>query len=498
MNQFCGMKGIKREFSVTRTPQQNGVAKRKNRTLIEAARTMLADSLLPTIFWAEALVTLVMAMGSPMRWFTVGYSINTKAFSTVSPSINTAGQSFTNADDLSTDPLMAVLEDTADLLNTDIFNGAYNDEDVGAEAELNNLETTMNISEELAMVSYIKNQRRTNHKDYQNCLVAYFLSQIEPKKVTQALQDPSWIEAMQDELLQFSLQKVWRLVDLPKGKHAIGTKWVHRNKKDERRLVVRNKARLVAQDKFKFFVDEEEVTFSVDDFRTLFQLPQATENNHAEFEEPPELLTMLAFLTELGYAKQIRLARNFMTTDLPQPWQTLRKILMRYLTTRETSVDQPQLHMMQMKKKGRGMRIPEWLLTEKMKQTTNYKVYATDFQIAIPMTQSQPTESTQGMNMTPSALMSPNAQEQQGESSALKKSTIIKIPRRKQPHPATHILTAEKINVDNLDEATQIRIAIARSAEEYKAQQAIKKVDEHLMDEDIKKLVEGEYSKAII
>ncbi|GJS81156.1 putative ribonuclease H-like domain-containing protein [Tanacetum coccineum] len=76
-----------------------------------------------------------------------------------------------------------------------------------------------------------------------------FLSQIEPKKVTQALQDPSWIEAMQDELLQFSLQKVWRLVDLPKGKHAIGTKWVHRNKKDERRLVVRNKARLVAQDK---------------------------------------------------------------------------------------------------------------------------------------------------------------------------------------------------------------------------------------------------------
>ncbi|GKB12521.1 hypothetical protein Tco_0846444 [Tanacetum coccineum] len=52
-----------------------------------------------------------------------------------------------------------------------------------------------------------------------------------------------------------------------------------------------------SKDKFKFFVDEEEVTFSVDDFQTLFQLPQATENNHAEFEEPPELLTMLAFLT---------------------------------------------------------------------------------------------------------------------------------------------------------------------------------------------------------
>ncbi|GJV94194.1 ribonuclease H-like domain-containing protein [Tanacetum coccineum] len=51
------MKGIKREFSVARTPQQNGVAERKNRTLIEASRTMLADSKLPTTFWAEAVNT---------------------------------------------------------------------------------------------------------------------------------------------------------------------------------------------------------------------------------------------------------------------------------------------------------------------------------------------------------------------------------------------------------------------------------------------------------
>ncbi|GJW20239.1 putative ribonuclease H-like domain-containing protein [Tanacetum coccineum] len=54
MNQFCEKQGIKREFSVARTPQHNGAAKRKNRTLIEAARTMLADSKLPTAFWAEA------------------------------------------------------------------------------------------------------------------------------------------------------------------------------------------------------------------------------------------------------------------------------------------------------------------------------------------------------------------------------------------------------------------------------------------------------------
>ncbi|GJU31789.1 putative ribonuclease H-like domain-containing protein [Tanacetum coccineum] len=203
-----------------------------------------------------------------------GYANNTNRDSTVSPSVSTVGQNFTTADDLPTDPLIPDLE------NTGIFSGAYDDEDVGAEADLNNLEITINvnpipttrihkdhlkdqiigdinsatqtrsmtkITKEHAMISYIKRQRRTNHKDYQNCLFACFLSQIEPKKVIQALTDPSWIEAMQEELLQFKLQKVWTLVDLPKGKRAIGTKWVYRNKKDERGIVVRNKARLVAQ-----------------------------------------------------------------------------------------------------------------------------------------------------------------------------------------------------------------------------------------------------------
>ncbi|GJZ17334.1 putative ribonuclease H-like domain-containing protein [Tanacetum coccineum] len=68
-----------------------------------------------------------------------------------------------------------------------------------------------------------------NHKDHSLDHVI-----VEPKKVIQALTDPSWIEAMHDELLQFKLQKVWTLVDLPYGNRAIGTKWVYRNKKDKR------------------------------------------------------------------------------------------------------------------------------------------------------------------------------------------------------------------------------------------------------------------------
>nr|GEX19870.1 hypothetical protein [Tanacetum cinerariifolium] len=57
MNVFCSRKGIKREFSNARTLQQNGVAKRRNKTLIEATRTMLADAKLPITFWAEAVNT---------------------------------------------------------------------------------------------------------------------------------------------------------------------------------------------------------------------------------------------------------------------------------------------------------------------------------------------------------------------------------------------------------------------------------------------------------
>nr|GEY25900.1 ribonuclease H-like domain-containing protein [Tanacetum cinerariifolium] len=57
MNQFCEMKGILRQFSIAKTPQQNRVTERRNRILIEAARTMLADSMLPTTFWVEAVNT---------------------------------------------------------------------------------------------------------------------------------------------------------------------------------------------------------------------------------------------------------------------------------------------------------------------------------------------------------------------------------------------------------------------------------------------------------
>ncbi|GJV35048.1 putative ribonuclease H-like domain-containing protein [Tanacetum coccineum] len=72
-----------------------------------------------------------------------------------------------------------------------------------------------------ALLSFIYKQNRTNHKDQQTCLFACFLSQEEPKKVSQALADESWVEAMQEELLQFKLQEVWVFIDLPNKEEGV-------------------------------------------------------------------------------------------------------------------------------------------------------------------------------------------------------------------------------------------------------------------------------------
>nr|GEU88752.1 putative ribonuclease H-like domain-containing protein [Tanacetum cinerariifolium] len=129
----------------------------------------------------------------------------------------------------------------------------YSDDEevVGAEADLSNLETNISANP-IPTTRVYKDHPATQiivdvTSAPQTRSMTRMAKEQEPKKVHQALKDPSWIKAMQEELLQFKMQKVWVLVDLPKGKRAIGSKWVFRNKKDERRIVIRNKARLVTQ-----------------------------------------------------------------------------------------------------------------------------------------------------------------------------------------------------------------------------------------------------------
>nr|GEV22150.1 hypothetical protein [Tanacetum cinerariifolium] len=181
--------------------------------------------------------------------FNVASPFNT----TASPNFRISRQSsFVDPSNYPDDPDMPALEDIV-----------YSDdeEDVGAEAGFSNLETNISVSfipttrvykdhlvtqiigdltsapQTRSIKRMVKEQgglNQINDEDFHTS-----------KKVHQVLKDLSWMEAMQKELLQFKMQKVWVLVDLPKGKRAIGSKCM--NKKDERGIMIRNKARLVAQ-----------------------------------------------------------------------------------------------------------------------------------------------------------------------------------------------------------------------------------------------------------
>ncbi|GJU98871.1 reverse transcriptase domain-containing protein [Tanacetum coccineum] len=177
-----------------------GKAERKNRTLIEAARTMLADSKLPTTFWAEVVSTACYVQN---RVLIVQGLINK------TPLLNSLWLPKDNG------PLMQQV----------------NTLPVSRSPSVQTRRMTTSYSE-LGFLSAIYEGK--THQDLHTCLFACFLSQEEPKRVSKALSDPAWVEAMQEELLQFKLQNVWVLVDLPKGHRAIGIKWVYRNKKDDK------------------------------------------------------------------------------------------------------------------------------------------------------------------------------------------------------------------------------------------------------------------------
>ncbi|GJU59185.1 retrovirus-related pol polyprotein from transposon TNT 1-94 [Tanacetum coccineum] len=400
MDKFCSRKGIKREFSNARTPQQNGVAKRRNRTLIEAARTMLADAKLPVTFWAEAVNTACYVQNmvlvnksqnktpyglfngrSPVIGFLrpfgchvmilntldhlekfdakgdegyfVGYSLNSKAFrvfskrtkkveenlhvdflenkpiekgvgpnwlfdiDTLTNSMNyvpvvVAGTSSTNILGTKEDANQAMKEKVSSLRfialpiwfdeahmatsnDSTRKSNAFSEKDDSQKEQDSNIDVSESMETKVPTVSshvptdglsippvsssgpriisrgglsYREEPSLGNAISFENRLGDFFrditdsvsLNEVEtdlsnmetdiskePKKIFDALKDPSWVEAMQEELLQFKIHNVWVLVDCLKGVRPIGTKWVLKNKIDERGIVIKNKARLVAQ-----------------------------------------------------------------------------------------------------------------------------------------------------------------------------------------------------------------------------------------------------------
>nr|GEW76874.1 ribonuclease H-like domain-containing protein [Tanacetum cinerariifolium] len=110
----------------------------------------------------------------------------------------------------------------------------------GVEADLSNMESIIPASPTPTF---------RIHKDHlKSQIIGPVDTPVQTRHKSKEMEEQSFIvEAMQEELLQFKIKNVWILVDCPKGVRPIRTKWVLKNKKDERGIVIRNKARLVAQ-----------------------------------------------------------------------------------------------------------------------------------------------------------------------------------------------------------------------------------------------------------
>ncbi|GKA63615.1 hypothetical protein Tco_0763221 [Tanacetum coccineum] len=143
-----------------------------------------------------------------------------------------------------------------------------------------------------------------------------------------------------------------------------------------------------------------------------------------------------------------------------------------------------------------GMQIPAWIITKEMKHTEHYRMYAEVFGIDVPLTHSQPTESTQGTHRTPSTPRSPNPNKEAAKSSALRQSTMIHlhILERRSTHltPPAPVPNVDKADEMILQDTLQVSLAEHKSREEQEAGENMALVDEHLASEEIEKMVDGQ------
>ncbi|GJT67101.1 hypothetical protein Tco_1018581 [Tanacetum coccineum] len=142
-------------------------------------------------------------------------------------------------------------------------------------------------------------------------------------------------------------------------------------------------------------------------------------------------------------------------------------------------------------KEGTGMKIPDWMLTDETKLTAHYQMYTAVFWVDVPTTQSQPIESTQGTHKTNSTPRTPNLEITKGESSAQRKSTVIRFHVPRRPDLETPIPTSVVSDITYLDEVIQMSIATQRRIKDYEAQKNVSKVKEHMVDEELDQLLEG-------
>ncbi|GJR58725.1 putative ribonuclease H-like domain-containing protein [Tanacetum coccineum] len=279
MSEFYEKKGIKKEFSVARTPQQNGVAERRNMTLIEAARTMPkavvsdkkgneANVLKASACWVWRPKKKVLDYVSRHN----GASMNFKRFDYGNPHLELQKKGvIDNGCSRHMTGNKSYLSDYEEINGGFVafggdpkggrITGKEEEEKKGAEhlenedCEVPNIEEPRVNQEQDANVNSTNNintvSPTVNVVDIENNDVM----RIYPTPTTRIHKDHTLEQIIRDihsapqtrRITKSVTDHVWTLMDLPHGKRAIGTKWVYMNKKDKRGIVIRNKARLVAQ-----------------------------------------------------------------------------------------------------------------------------------------------------------------------------------------------------------------------------------------------------------
>ncbi|GJV26947.1 retrovirus-related pol polyprotein from transposon TNT 1-94 [Tanacetum coccineum] len=221
----------------------NGVVKRQNRTLVEAARTMLSDSKLPLFFWAEAIAITCYNQNRsiiiPKHKKTAYHIINDRKplikhlyIFGCTCYLTRDGENLVKMKEKG-DPCILV---------------GYSTQSKGYHV----------YNKRTRLIVESINLRFDEIKEMSETSIANDTSGLVPQRQKASDYDNSRpIEAMQEELHQFDRLQVWELVDKPFGKNVIKLKWLWKNKKDEDQTVIRNKARLVA----KGYAQEEGIDF---------------------------------------------------------------------------------------------------------------------------------------------------------------------------------------------------------------------------------------------
>ncbi|GJW26134.1 retrovirus-related pol polyprotein from transposon TNT 1-94 [Tanacetum coccineum] len=270
LEEFYDEKGISQNFSSPCTPAQNGVAERRNKTLIEAARTISiivkrhGKTAYDVFRGRSPDISYFYVFGCPVHihnhrdhlrkfdakaddGFFLGYSLVAKAFreknTPILQDLNSSDEhpEFTIADDY---PVLNEHDDSKLVEDLRIAE----DQVSTIIRPVSNVERSPTIISPPVEAGVTTRSRiRDSEAALANeCLYVNFLSEIEPKKLIEALEEEGWIIAIKEELNQLERNKVWTLVHIPHGKTIIGIKWIWKNKMDEHGVFVKNKARLEA------------------------------------------------------------------------------------------------------------------------------------------------------------------------------------------------------------------------------------------------------------